>query len=502
MTLVAATVSIAFTGCVGSASTRRESDRASLSRVVEQLLARDDLSNSIWGIEVFVPEDGRVLYARNPGTSFVPASNTKLYTTAAALDQLGPDFVYRTPVLATGTVEDGTLNGDLVIRGSGDPTISGRFTNGDRLATFREWAARLKEAGIRHISGNIVGDDNLFDDLPLGYGWSWDDAAYWYSAEVGALTFNDNCVDFTITARRPGESATITWEPANTAFITVDNETVTLPSDGDYDEKYFRGRASNNFVISSHLESGRTVQESLSVHNPTAFFVYVLRSVLVENGISVDGYAIDIDDATYAPTVTDEWLIFEHQSPPLSEIVTVINKRSHNLYAEQVIRSLRHEPAMRNNDELTTAEAGIDAASATWTAAGVDTSRIQLVDGSGLSRYNLVTPGMTSSLLAYMWTLPDTSKKNTFLRSLPIGGVDGSIGGRFRSEEMRGRVRAKTGTVSNVSSLSGYVDRFDGGTLGFSIMANNFTVDTDTVRAVQDQIVTAVANWGNVRSSR
>lgn len=481
-------------GCASSNITRSGTaysfDAAAI--LAESYLNRADLSNALWGIRILRLDNREVLFEQNPVTSFVPASNTKLYTTAAALDQLGPDYRFLTHVRATGPVESGVLNGDLVIRGTGDPSFGGRFNNGDVTATFREWASRLKGLGITEIDGNIVGDDDAFDDLPLGYGWSWDDETYWYSAEVGALTFNDNCIDLTITGTQPGQPAVVSWEPLNTSYVTVENQSTTLPSGDESDEEYFRARASNHFTVKSAVAAGSTVRESLSISNPTVFFVHTLRSVLVQEGITVNGYAVDIDDLANKPSPSVYSELFVHESPPLSELAAVVNKRSHNLYAEQILRVMGGDHVI--DSDTTSAEAGLAEAAITWAAAGIDTSRIQLVDGSGLSRYNFVTAEMTSKLLVYMWESASTGARDAFLESLPIGGVDGTIGGRFRADDMRGRVRAKTGTVSNVSSLSGYVTTDSGIPLAFSIIGNNFTVETDSIRAIQDRIVTAFAH--------
>ncbi|NNE33685.1 MAG: D-alanyl-D-alanine carboxypeptidase/D-alanyl-D-alanine-endopeptidase [Rhodothermales bacterium] len=464
----------------------------------EALLSRTDLSNAYWGIRFVRLDNGTEVYTHNESTSFVPASNTKLYTTAAAIDQLSEDFRFVTPVFAAGEVQDGVLRGDLVIRGSGDPSIGGRFHDGDRIAIFRQWAQKLRESGIERISGTIVGDDTLFDDLPLGSGWMWDDETYSYSAQVGALSFNDNCIDVSITGTTPGKAAEVSWEPFDTPYAAVTNRTLTVVDSVETEESYFRPRASNRFTVSSTVHPGDTITQSLSIHNPTEYFVSVLRSVLIDSGISVDGYAVDIDDWSPPEDARPLRKLFEHESPSLAELAAVVNKRSHNLYAEQILRALGGVVTTTDatttdssDPDKTTAELGIDAATRTWAAAGIDTSRIQLVDGSGLSRYNLVTARMTSKLLEFMWHGDDAGKRSAFLESLSVGGVDGTIGSRFRSPAMSGRVMAKTGTVSNVSSLSGYVTTNDGIPLAFTIMSNNFTVETDTVRTVQDKIVTA-----------
>ena len=462
--------------------------------IIERALDNPQHAHSVWGVHVVDLSTGATLLQRNEGLNLVPASNAKLYTTAAALDLLGPNFVFETVVDTPGRVENDTLFGPLFVRGSGDPTIGGRFNGGDELEIFRRWAAELRARGIRHIQGDIVGDDNAFDDTPLGYGWSWDDEPYWYSAEISALSFNDNCVDVSVNAGAPGEPGTVDWEPLRTSYVTITNKTETVPHDSLAEEKYRRKRATNHIVVESRLAVGSTETESLSISNPTAFFVYVLRDVLEQEGITVDGYALDIDDietTLVLPTTTE---LIRHRSRPLAEIVAVVNKRSQNLYADQLLKTLgAFLPADEADEPGGSAENGLALAAKVWVRAGIDTSLAQVVDGSGLSRYNLVSATMTTQLLAYMWSRPD-SIRSAFYDSLPIGGVDGTLSGRYDDGPARGLVHAKTGSVSNVSSLSGYVTMRDGTPMAFSLMCNNFVVDTDDIRAVQDLIVGTLAS--------
>jgi D-alanyl-D-alanine carboxypeptidase/D-alanyl-D-alanine-endopeptidase (penicillin-binding protein 4) len=496
--LLTVSLFLTLSACASAAQTRQAPRTArQLQEAIDQVLDRAAFENATWGVLVMDLEQDEVLYRRNPRQSFIPASITKLYTTAAALDLLGPDYRYRTPLYTDGDVVDGVLRGNLIVRGSGDPVIGGRFNDGDLTEAFRNWADALLAAGIHRIEGDIIGDDDVFDDLPLGYGWSWDDEPYWYSAEISALSFNDNCVDFSITGQGAGQAATIAWEPMQTDFVTVRNATYTLPADSSLIEGYARERGSNAFNLYSRVPAGRVDRESLSVRNPTLYFVHVLRAALVEAGLSISGRAVDADDLSIKPAYDGSLRqVALHTSPPLSDIVRVINKRSQNLYAEQVLKTLAAErPVM--DDDLTpgSAEMGVAAAMRTFARARIDTSRIQLVDGSGLSRMNLVTPEMTAGLLHYFWHHPAAEVRTAFLESLPIGGVDGSLQGRFTSGPGQGNVRAKTGTVSNASTLSGYVNSGAGTPLIFVIMGNHYTVPTSEVRAAQDEVVTLLARY-------
>ncbi len=190
--------------------------RSSLAKSIDRILDAEQFSNAWWAARVVDLRSGKVVYQRNATRSFIPASNTKLYTTLSALEMLGPDFQYETQLYGSGEVIDGVLHGNLVVRGSGDPVIGGRFNDGDLTALFRQWADSLRAHGISRIDGDIIGDDDIFDDQPLGYGWSWDDEPYWYSAEISGLSFNDNCVDVAIEAQQDGMPGRVSWEPSNT----------------------------------------------------------------------------------------------------------------------------------------------------------------------------------------------------------------------------------------------------------------------------------------------
>ncbi len=471
------------------------STHAELRGAIDGIVAEGGIPNAWWTILVWDAESGASLYEKDTGRSFIPASNTKLYSTAAALDILGPDFRFETRLETEGTIEDGVLNGNLVIVGSGDPVIGGRFTDGDITAYFRSWADSLKAHGIRAIAGHIVGDDDAFDEEYIGYGWQWDDLPWWYAAEMSALSFNDNCVDFRLEGASEGMPAVLSWEPGMTSYVTARNESITIGPDYGIEEDYFRVQGSNDFVLASRVPEGRTEVESLSVSNPTAYFVYVLRDVLISEGIAVRGRSVDIDELGIKPSRDGNRLLFSHFSPTLAQIVEPLNKRSQNLYAEQVLRAIAVAELPADNEPTAgSAALALDRArKQTFGPAGLDTLHLQLVDGSGLARQNLVTSTMTARLLQYMWHHEDPSTSEAFVASLPIGGVDGTLSSRMRDTAAQGNVRAKTGTLGNVAALSGYVDTANGRTLIVSMMANHYTGSSRRARLVQDRIMDALA---------
>lgn len=469
-----------------------------LAATIEETLGTDTYEGAFWGIQIVNLRSGTVLYSQNASRNFVPASNVKLLTSAAALDQLGPEYRYRTDVFVDGPIEDGVLKGNLIVRGSGDPTIGGHEQKEDPTQVFRRWADSLKALGITHISGNIIGDDSRMDETPLGHGWSWSDITYAYAAEIGGLVFNENTVDLRVRGRDVGQPASIEWDPFNTDYVTVLNRSRTVPWRTEDDEEYQRTIGTNTIHVTTTVHPNRTEQESITITDPTLYFVHVLREALLREGISVGGTPADLDETASPVRYGSDAVrsVASYTSKPLAQITRTLNHESQNLYAEQLLRTLAVEVPPETDEDLDPGSSalGVKAVRETLAAAEVDTSRIQLVDGSGLSRQNLVQPQSIVRLLQYMWTHRDPAASSAFYDSLPKGGEEGTLEYRFQGNApARANVRAKTGTLSNTSSLSGYVTSERGTPLAFSVFCNHHLAESGQVRSAQDVIVNALA---------
>jgi len=449
----------------------------------------DARPNAWWGAMVTDVTSGDTLFMRNAERSFMPASVTKLYTTSALLDQLGPDYRYVTKLYTDGIQTGSALDGNLIIRGAGDPSTGA--PGSDWMNVFHAFADSLSALGIRVIRGNIVGDDNVFDDIPLGADWSWEDLPFGYAAQISGLTFHDAIVHVDTYPTRPGQPGQLTITPDLDNYLSIDNHTRTLPKGHSLMEGHARTPESNHIIVSSEVPMGRYDPEAISVHNPTLYFVHGLYSILTSRNIQVEGQLMDVDDISTDLTYSDAHMIASHVSPPVSELVATVNKESHNLYAEHLLRTLgRERPDLEENFEPGSAMMGIAAAMRTYANAHIDPERIQLVDGSGLSRKNLVSPAMTIQLLRYMATHPDSAVWNSFSASLALAGKDGTLEDRFIGNSPgHGRVRAKTGTLGNVSSLAGYITQPDGALLAFVIFANHFQGRQSAIRAIQESFV-------------
>lgn len=464
------------------------SDLKEFAKVLDNIFEDPAFSNAHWGVVIQSLSTGEYFYKRNENKNFMPASNLKLFTTALALLQLGPDYTYKTSLYLNGKIKNEEIKGDLILRGVGDPTLTRRFYNDDALAVFNSWADSLINMGIEVISGNIIADDDAFEEESLGNGWTWDDETYYYSAISGGVCFNDNCVDLKITpAKKVGKKAVIEIYP-RTNFVTIINNIVTVSDDSTTNIDFYRERNTNIIQCFGTIRKSETeVNESITINNPTKFTAQILKEVLENKGIKVRGQALDNDELGISRDYQKLTPLFTQVSPPLKEIVKVVNKVSHNLYAEQLLKTIGYEKL-----KFGSVENGLKASQNLLKQMGIDPENLQIVDGSGLSRLNLVTPAQINSLLRFMYR---SRYFNEFYESLPIAGVDGTISNRMKNTRAMNNVHAKTGYINAVRSLSGYVTTTDGEMLTFVMIANNFLVPLKLAENIQDLVCILLSNF-------
>ena len=441
---------------------------APLAAALDSVFADTAFRRATWAVLVRDPATGATLYRRGAEKMLVPASNMKVVTGAAALEALGPEWRFRTTVAAAGPVQGGTLRGDLVVRGGGDPTLSGRLQGGDPRAAFRAWADSLRARGITRVAGRVVGDDDVFDDVPLGRGWAWDDLGAGYSAEVGGLEFNEGVVEVRVSpGPRAGDPARVTLSPP-TGYVPVENRAVTVAAGTPARVRADRAAQGPGIVVSGTVPLDTAgVDDEVAVRDNTLYFATVLRETLREAGIEVQGPAVDADALPPAERAAAAAPLFVHASPPMREVLAAFMKPSQNQIGEILLKTLGRE--LRGEG---TAAAGAAAIDSLFRARGLPTGALAQADGSGLSRYNLVAPELLAALLEQMMRSPHW---DAWYAALPVGGVDGTLAGRFRGTPLEGRLHAKTGTLSGVRALSGYVPGPDGKPLVFSILLNHHT---------------------------
>lgn len=452
---------------------------------MEDIFNDPNFSNANWGVVIQSLETGEYLYKRNEDKLFMPASNLKLFTSAAALLLLGGDYRFETNIYMNGKLDGSILIGDLVVQGRGDPTISGRFHNNDIFKVYRSWADSLQEQGIDEITGNIIGDDNYFDDIGLGAGWAWDYESYWFAAPSGAISFNDNCVDITVTVDKESFTPQLKVSP-NTKYVIVINDVTSVPDDSVTAIDVHRERGTNVVTVLGTIKMSDSVKTFVTVNNPTQYSMVTLKDVLVSRSIAVDGYPIDIDDINTALNFDLMKKLTTHYSPPLKEILKVINKNSNNFYSEQLLKIIGLE-----KENFGSSSQGIKAVLDVLTEMGINPESIMIEDGSGLSPKNFVTPRHIVSLLTYMFK---SKQFVDFFNSLPIAGIDGTLGKRMNNSLAKGRIRAKTGYLSTVRSLSGYAFTADEEPVAFSIIVNNFNVPVKLAENLQDLVCLRLAS--------
>ncbi len=462
----------------------------SLNELREQLddsFNDPNFNHAFWGVLVKSLKTGEIIYKRNADKLFNPASNTKLFTSAAALSLLGSDFVYQTNLYANGIIKNNKLAGDLIIQGSGDPTISNRFFNGNVTSIFEAWADSLISKGITEISGNLYGDDASFDNFGSGRGWLLDNESAWFSAPSGALSFNDNTLMIEVKPTEINFPAEIKVIP-NTKYVTVMQKVLTVDTNSEQSIKISRLSGSNLISVNGKIKKdSKPVIEYVSIADPTLFFLTVLREVFEQKGISVKGKIGSISIAEKIILAENLSLLFTHESVPLHMIVKELNKNSNNFYAEQILKTIGLEVYNYGSSEN-----GAKASKELFATMGINPDNMIMVDGSGLSRLNLVSPRQIVNLLTFLYS---SDQFNPFYNSLPIGGVDGTLANRMKRSAAENNVRAKAGFNENVSSLSGYIKTIGGETLAFSIMINNFLASPNLVEYLEDNVCNRLVNF-------
>jgi D-alanyl-D-alanine carboxypeptidase/D-alanyl-D-alanine-endopeptidase (penicillin-binding protein 4) len=539
MRLMRGVVAGVLVGVVGAGVGLAQVAGGELARQIDGMLADPAVARAHWGIAV-VGMDGAPIYLRNEGELFQPASNAKLFTTAAAMALLGPERRFETRVVAKGRfLRPGTWGGDLYLVGDGDANLSGReipyvepkdrpkalpgapLVEVNALRHIEELADQVVRSGIKRVDGNVIGDDTLFPRDPYPEDWAVDDVMWGYGAPVSALVVNDNQMKVTVTpGAREGMPATVKFDPA-VRFYEVRGYVQTTKVGSGRWVNFSREPGSRMFDISGSIAAGSQPEsEEVAVSEPALFAAEALKRALEAKGVVVAGRAGErrleqlpvrgfvaetrepIDGLKYGNysgyrlqsqfcfasaqcATADGRVVASHESPRVAEDVVVTNKVSQNLHAELML----HQLAVAYGKNGSTAQ-GARVVRQFLLNAGVDGDDFVFFDGSGLSGHDLVTPRAVVRLLQYAAGQPWFVE---WKQSLPVGGVDGSLESRFGEAAIDGKVFAKTGTTGEARALSGYLECASGRTVMFSILVNNHAPHTSVDREVMDRIVGAIA---------
>ena len=487
-----------------------------LQQQIDAILAQPEFARGYWGIRITSLASGKTLYSLNADKLFTPASNTKLFTTAAALALIGPDYKFRTTVEANGSLDKyGRLAGDLTLVGRGDPTLSGRelpysmhtLRDSDPLQVLEKLADQVAQKGVKYIDGDIVADDSYFAFERYGEGWSQDDLVWAEGAPVSALTINDNVVFVNVQpGTHPGDKAFVSLTPFS-GYYTIDNRVLTTPA-GTGRRLYINREPGATMLTlwGSMPTDDAGANEGLAIEDPAQFAASLFRHLLEVRGISIYGKQrtrhTELASLSTISTIViassgggdDHSLtspprplvLAEYQSPPLSQDIEVINKVSQNLHAEILLRLLGREKGTGG-----TVQAGLEVLHGFLNNAGISADDYSFHDGSGLSRENLVTPQALVQLLRYAPTQPWGKE---FHDSLPAAGVDGSMADRCKDLDPAAHVYAKTGSLDGVKTLSGYAVTAKGEPVAFSIFANNLSLPGKAVNDAIDRVIEAAVN--------
>ena len=435
-------------------------------RTVEELqseirgrLLRPELRRGQVGIKVVSLNTGKIVFEENAEKYFMPASNMKNFTVAAALEKLTPDFRFVTSVYATALPDpEGTIKGDLRIFGRGDVSISTAFTEGNYYKKLDELADKIAAAGVKRIGGSIVADDSYFVGNPIPPSWEWDDLQWYYGAEVSALPLNDNAIDLTVTPGPVGYSCSAKLSPFNPVY-RVKNLCLTTAAGTPRTLKIDKQLGQNQLEISGTLPAGNAgFSGSVTVSRPAELFAALLKQRLELKGITVTGQ-YSVRSASAAVPAAEQVEIAKLESPPLSLIAAKTMKPSQNMYTETLLWTLGEEARRKVQPTLSSAAPaprpdssalGITEVKSFLTGIGVAADGVIQYDGSGLSRHNLITPAAVVQLYAYM---AKSRYAQVWRDSLTIGGVDGTLARRFNGTAAQGNIRGKTGTIDQVSAL-------------------------------------------------
>lgn len=445
------------------------------------LFNSDEAKQIFWGVRVVRLKDDHEIFSLNKNKRFRPASNMKVVIAAAALKALNAEYQFETKLFIDGKVTNGTLKGNLVVVGSGDPTFT--------MAHFAKWVEDLRRYKIKRITGDIIGVDSIFDDQKTGLLWSWDDLSNCYSAQISGLQINGNCVQLKIVPGVKRYLANVQKLPY-TSYVEVLNNARTT---GDKTSLRFKRQEDSNKILIDGVinQASGGISKWVSVNNPTLYFSTLLYEDLRSSGFIINGRPSDARDTGYVLNRNSAYQISVAKSPPLKSIINDFLKHSINLYGESILKAL----GFIYFNEGTTYNGRL-AVNLILKQYELPEDVLFIADGSGLSMLNLISPEYMTTLL---YSISKSYFSRTFFDALSTSGMDGTLRKRLDSSELKGNVHAKTGYIRNSRTLSGYIDTVGGDRLTFAIFANNYDNRLDKAESVINKACTLMRRYGEVK---
>ena len=467
-----------------------------LQNRIRTVLARPALMRGQVGLKIVSLDTGRVLFENNSEKYFMPASNMKNFTVAAAFDRLTPNFRFVTSVYAPAAPDAGGTVRGLTIYGRGDPSLSTAFNDGDYYKGINALAEKIVQAGIKKIEGDLIGDESYFNSDAIPATWEWDDLQWYYGAEVSALTVNDNSLDLIV---RPGANvgAIASAQILPNAYgLVLNNRVITSAAGTKRDIAVYRKLGSNVLELSGTIPLGLDkYQAAVAAYRPANVFVTMLRGLLEQKGVTITGQTriVGWRDKIYAPVVSPNQPveITRLESPPFSLIAAKTMKPSQNLYTELILRALGEQTGDKSDPRKTSEAKGLEVVQSFLAQAGIQPESVVQYDGCGLSRHDLITPAAVAQLYSYMNARPYAQ---SWRDALTIAGVDGTLKNRFVGTAVANNLRGKTGTIDHVSALSGYLTTASGERVALSALTNDIP-DGKLRTSTIDEIVVMLANF-------
>ena len=458
---------------------------AKIQSQIEQIRCDSSFSNATLGVSIINCSKNETIVSYNSNVSLIPASTYKIITTAAGLCLLGQNFVYTTNLYQQGYFDstNGVFNGNLIIRGSGDPTIESRFFKNERdtSALVKSWASHLKKSGFKTINGSIIADASAFDQLAIPADWTWGDIGNYYGAGAYGLSYLDNSYSIYFNSSKEGDSTFINQIHPTNLGLTIKNNVI---AHGTEDSAYIFGSPFSNFrYVSGTIPPYRLNYEIKgSLPDPPMMFAVDFANQLSKFGIQLNGNTYSrYEKYLY----NSNNIVLSHHSPTLDKIVYWTNLHSYNLYAEHILKTIALKEKGIGNEAI-----GIECVLNFLKLKGVNIHGMNLVDGCGLARTDNVTCGQLTQILGFM-----INEKcfHAFFNSLPIAGETGTMKNYCKNSMTANKMRAKTGSFSGVRSFAGYVQTQSGDWVCFAIILNNFNCSPDLVKSKLNQLLISIA---------
>lgn len=463
--------------------------RKKLLNAIQRLDSSDLMKNASWGVMVMEASSGKVIAAHNEKLLLTPASLMKAITTGAGFIQLGANYRFTTKLLYTGQISaDSVLNGNLIIEACGDPTIcSYRWAQTRPETVFSHFASKIKEAGINKITGNITIDQSAFDDMQVSPNWNWGDMGNYFGAGSSALAFNENIIHFWLNSPNSvGAQTTIDSIYPHTPNVEYRNYAKTAASNTGDNVNIYSSPTGNVIELRGTIPAGRTSFLIKGANfKPEITFANEFIRFLNSNGIHTTQEVKQIDFRAIPDTSIHPILITNYYSPAYSVIAGFTNKVSHNMFAEAILKELG-----RQRFGTGSYYTGVRAIDQILAKHGITQQEIINVDGSGLSRNNLITPAF---LCKFFRIMSKSNVYNNYYKSLPEAGESGTIGGMFKGTAAAHNLRAKSGSIERVRSYGGYVTNKKGKRLTFAVIVNNFNEKQSSIKNELEKLMIAIA---------